>query len=85
MRDAVLADGDELAVDDRVGLHAFKRSRDLDVGMADDLSVAAIERDFAAVDLRDHPEAVILVLEYPLWIVKGGIRERRQHRLQALR
>jgi hypothetical protein len=81
MRDAVLADGDELAIDDRVGLYAFKRSRDLDVGMADDLSVAAIERDLATADLRDHPEAVILVLEYPRWIVKGGIRERGQHRL----
>ena len=85
MRDAVLADGDELAVDDRVALHAFKRSRDLDVGMTDDLSVAAIERDLAAADLRDHPEAVILVFEYPFGIVKGGIRERGQHGLQALR
>jgi hypothetical protein len=42
MGDAVLADGDELPVDDRVGLYAFKRLRDLDVRVADDLSVAAV-------------------------------------------
>ena len=32
-------------------------------------------------DLRDHPEAVILVFEYPFRIVKGRIRECGKHGL----
>ena len=43
--------GDELAVNDRVAFHAFERLCDFDVGMADDLAVAAVERDLTATNL----------------------------------
>ena len=85
MRYAVLADRDELAIDHGVALHAFERLRDLDVGVADDFAVAAVERDFAAPDLRDHAEAIVLVLEDPIGIVERRIGQRGQHGLQAFR
>jgi len=43
--DAVLVEGDKLAVDDGVALDPFQCSCDLDVVAADDLTVATIERD----------------------------------------
>ncbi len=47
MRDAFFVERHELAVDHGVAFHAFERFRDFDVAMADDLAVAAIERDLA--------------------------------------
>lgn len=49
VRNAILSNGDELPVDHRVDLHV--RLGDLDAGVADDLAVAAEERNLAAVDL----------------------------------
>jgi hypothetical protein len=43
MRDAVLSDRDELAVDHGIALHALQRFGDLDIAAADDLAVAAVE------------------------------------------
>ena len=48
MRDAVFSDRDEFAVDHGVALDALQRSGDLDIAVADDLAVAAVERDLAA-------------------------------------
>ena len=84
MRDAVLSDRDELAVDHGVALHALQRFGDLDIAAADDLAVAAVERNLAPPDFRDHPEAVVLVLENPAGVVERRVGERREHRLQAL-
>lgn len=84
MRHAVLSDGDELPIDHGVAFDAFESLGDLDVGAADDLSVAAVERDAPVPDLRDHPEAVVLILEDPVGIVKGCIREGGEHWLQTL-
>jgi hypothetical protein len=53
--------------------------------VADDFAVAAVERDFAALDFGDHAEAVVLVLEDPTGIVEGRVRQCREHRLQAFR
>lgn len=83
MRDTVLSKRDELAVDDGVGSDALERLCDLDVAAADDLATAAIERDFAALDLGDHAEAVVLVLENPVGIVERGVGQRGEHRLEA--
>ena len=52
MRDAVLSDRDELAVDHGVALHALQRFGDLDIAAADDLAVAAVERNLAPPDFR---------------------------------
>src|ERR1700712_263392 len=84
MRNAVLSDRDELAVDYGVALYALQRFGDLRIAAADDLAVAAVERNFAPPDFRDHPEAVVLVLENPAGIVERRVRERSEHRLQAL-
>ena len=84
MRDAVLSDRDEFAVDHGVALHALQRFGDLDIAVADDLAVAAVERNLAPPDFRDHPEAVVLVLENPAGVVERRVGERGEHRLQAL-
>src|SRR3979411_1887794 len=84
MRDAVLSDRDELAVDHGVALHALQRFGDLHIAAADDLAVAAVERTLAPPDFRDHSEAVVLVLENPAGVVERRVSERSEHRLQAL-
>src|ERR1700712_413535 len=84
MRDAVLSDRDELAVDYGVALHALQRFSDLRIAAADDLAIAAVERNPAPPDFRDHPEAVVFVLENPAGIVERRVGERREHWLQAL-
>src|SRR3954471_20927691 len=84
MRDAVLSDRDELTVDHGVALHALQRFGDLDIAAADDLAVTAVERNLAPPDFRDHPKAVVLILENPAGIVERRVRERSEHRLQAL-
>src|SRR3979490_2881180 len=85
MRDAVLSDRDELAIDHGVALHALQRFGDFHIAAADDLAVAAVERHLAAPDFRDHPEAVVLVLENPAGIVERRVGECSEHRLQAKR
>lgn len=67
---AVLPDRDELAIDHGVALHILQCFRDLDVGMADDLPVAAVERDPTAPDFGDHAETIEFVLEDPIGIVE---------------
>src|SRR5213080_5012323 len=83
MRDPVLSDRDELAVDHGVALYALQRFGDLDIAAADDLAVAAVERDLALPDFRHHPEAVVLVLENPAGVVERRVGERSEHWLQA--
>ena len=85
MRNAVLVERDKLAVDDGIALDAFERLCDLDVVVADDLAVAAVERDLAAFDLCDHAEAIVFVLENPAVIVERPIGQRGKHRLEPLR
>jgi hypothetical protein len=51
--------------------------------VANDLAVAAVEDDASVLDLCDHAEAVILILEYPTLVVERGVREGGKHRLQA--
>jgi len=77
MRDAILSDRNEFAIDHAVALDAFECLGDLDVAAADDFAVAAVERDLAALDFGDHAEAVVLVLEYPTGIVEGRVRQCR--------
>ncbi len=84
MRDAVLTDRDKLTVDHGVALHALQRFGDLHITAADDLAVAAVERNLAPPDFRDHPKAVVLVLENPARVVERSVGERREHWLQAL-
>lgn len=79
MRDAVLSDRDELAVDHGVALHALQRFGDLDIAAADDLAVAAVERNLAPADFRDHAEAIVFVLENPVGVVERRIGERSEH------
>ena len=43
MRDAVLVQRDEFAVDDGIAFDAFERFCDLDIVVANDLAVAAVE------------------------------------------
>jgi hypothetical protein len=45
----------------------------LDVAAADDLAVPAVERDFAVLDLGDHPEAVVLIFEDPVGVVERSV------------
>jgi hypothetical protein len=81
MREAVLSDRDEFAIDHGVALHALQRFGDLDIAAADDLAVAAVERNLAPPDFRDHPAAVVLVLENPAGVVERRVSERSEHRL----
>lgn len=67
---AVLADRDELAINHGIPLHALKCFRDLQIGVADDLPVAAVERDPTTPDVGDHAETVEFVLENPIGIVE---------------
>src|SRR3954464_9550622 len=83
MRDAVLSDCDELAVDHGVALDALQRFGDLDIAVADDLAVTAVERNLAPPYFRDHPEAIVLVLKNPVCVVEWRVRERGEHRLQV--
>lgn len=47
-----------------------QRFCDLDVGVADDLPVTAVERDPTTPDLRDHAETIEFVLKDPIGIVE---------------
>lgn len=85
MRYAVLAYRYKLAVDDGIAFDAFEGLCDFDVAMTDDFAVATIEHDLAALDLSDHAEAVVLVLEYPALLVEWHVGKRREHRLQPFR
>src|ERR1700712_3279067 len=85
MRDAVLVEHHELAVDHGIPADPFERPGNLDVVRTDDLTVAAVERDLADLDLRDHAEAVVLVLEDPILVVEWRVRQRGEHGLEALR
>ena len=84
-RDAVRIEGDEFAIEHRVDLEALESTRDLDVAVADDLAVAAVEGNASVFDNGHHPEAVVLVFKDPVRVVERRVGERRQHRLQALR
>src|SRR5688572_19897499 len=85
MRDTVLADGHEFSVDNGIALNAFQSLCDLDIIMADDLAVAAIERDTPVLDGYHHAKSIILVFEYPTRIVERRIREGGEHGLQSFR
>src|SRR4051812_6952666 len=85
VREAVTTDRHQFAVDHSIVLDALQRFRDFDVVVADDLAVAAIESDLPAFDCCDHAKAVILVLKYPVLIIKRSINKRGEHRLQAFR
>jgi hypothetical protein len=67
---AILPDRDELAIDHSVRLHALKCFRDLDIGVADDFPVAAVERNPTTPDFRDHAETIEFVLKDPIGIVE---------------
>jgi hypothetical protein len=67
---AILPDRDELAIDHGVRLHALECFRDLDIGVADDFPVAAVEHDPPAPDFRDHAESIEFVLEDRIGIVE---------------
>jgi hypothetical protein len=84
MRDAVLADRDEFAVDHGVALHALQRFGDFHIAASDDLAVAAVERNLGPPDFRNHPEAVVLVFENPAGVVVRRVSKRSEHRLQTL-
>ncbi|MCP1912849.1 hypothetical protein J2R96_005329 [Bradyrhizobium elkanii] len=79
MRNAVLSDRDELAIDHGVALHALQRFGDLDIAAADDLAVAAVECNLAPPDFRDHPEAIVLILENPAAVIERRVGERSEH------
>ena len=51
-RDALAVERYQFAVEDGVYLHALQRLSDLEVAMADDLAVAAVERDPPGFDAR---------------------------------
>jgi len=51
---AVFADRDEFAIDHGVRLHALKCFRDLDIGVADDFPIAAVERDLTTPDFTSQ-------------------------------
>lgn len=76
--------GEEVANEDIVKgytLHALQRFGDLDIAAADDLAIAAVERNLAPPDFRDHPEAIVLVLKNPAGVVERRVGERSEHRL----
>ena len=79
MRDAVLSDRNEFAINHGVALHAFQRFGDLDIAAADDFAVSAVERNLAPPDLCDHPEAIVLILENPVGVVERRVGERSEH------
>ena len=74
---------DEEPPTEDIALDAFERFCDLDIVVANDLAVAAVEGDASVLDLCDHAEAVILILEYPTLVVERGVSEGGKHRLQA--
>ena len=84
-RDSVPIERDELAIEDSVDFEALESTRDLDVTVADDLPVAAVEGNASIFDNGHHPEAVVLVFKDPVTVVERRVGERRQHWLQALR
>lgn len=45
--------------------------------------VAAVKGDLTAFNCCHHAKAVILILEYPVIIIKRAIGERGEHRLQT--
>ena len=65
---------DEEPPTEDIALDAFERFCDLDIVVANDLAVAAVEDDASVLDLCDHAEAVILMLEYPTLVVERGVR-----------
>ena len=85
MRYAVLANRYKLPVDYGIAFDALEGSCDLDIAMADDFAIAAIEHDLAGIDPSDHAEAVVLVLEYPTPVVERRVGKRREHGLQPFR
>jgi hypothetical protein len=85
MRNPILADRDEFAVDHGVTLHAFESFRDLDVAVTDDLAVATIQSDLAAFDICNYAKSVVFVFENPLVIIERFICQRGKHRRKAFR
>ena len=85
MRNPILVERYEFAVDHGVALYAFESLRDLNVVVTDDLAVAAMESDPSAFDLRNHPKSVELVFKDPLVIIERFIRQCGEHRLEAFR
>ena len=85
MRNPVLVERNEFAVDHGVTVHAFESFRDLNVAVTDDLSVAAIESDLAAFDIRNHAKSVVFIFEEPLVIIERFICQRGEHRLEPFR
>src|SRR5262245_39179648 len=83
MREAIATDSHQFAIDHRIVLYPLQRFRDFDVILADDLAVAAVKGDLTALNGCDHAKAVILILEYPVLIIKRAIGERGEHRLQT--
>ena len=83
MRNPALIERHELAIDHRIAFDTFESFCDFDVIVADDLAVAAVERDLAAFGDSDHPKAVVFVFKDPVLIVERRIRQRGKHRLQA--
>ena len=74
MREAIAADRYQFAIDHRIVLYARQRFRDFDVVVADDLAVAAVKGNFTAFNCCDHAKAVVLILEYPVLIIKRAHR-----------
>jgi hypothetical protein len=73
VRHALLVQCDKFAIDHGVGFNAFECFRDLEIIVADDFAVAAIERDFAVFNPRDHPKTIILIFEHPAGIVERAV------------
>ena len=65
-RDAVPIQRDEFAVENSVDFEALESTRDLDVTVADDLAVAAVEGNASVFDDGHHPETVVLVFKDPV-------------------
>ena len=81
-RPAILADGDDFAVEHAVGCpeRALQRPDDRRKAIDEGLVVPAAQVDVAASDRRDRPEAVPLHLEEPALAGRHVGRERCQHR-----
>src|SRR5436189_5665301 len=84
-RYAVPIERHEFTVQNRVAFDALQGTSDLNVAVADDLAVAAVQRGAPVFDTRHHPETVEFVFKHPGRIIERGISEGSQHRLQPLR
>jgi hypothetical protein len=67
-----------------IAFHTFERFGDVNVAVADDFAVAAVEGDLATLYLGDHAKPVIFVLEDPPGIIERAIGQRGKHRLKTL-